>query len=65
MNVVRGVRCVVTVAVGPLVVLQMVGFAAGLSMAWAPVVCEAKEKTLLGGEEAWRPAGGDGVCISV
>jgi molecular chaperone DnaK len=29
------------------------------------VVYYAKDKTVLGGEEAWRPAGGDGVWISV
>ena len=40
MNVVRAVQCAVTVAVGPVVGLCMVGFAAGVSVAWVPAVRE-------------------------
>ena len=47
MNMVRAVQCAVTVAVGPVVGLCMVGFVAGVSVAWVPVVRESAQLVCL------------------
>ena len=47
MIVARGVRCAVTVAVGPVVDLRMVGLAVGLFVVWAPAVLEAMQLVCL------------------